>query len=734
MDPSNSVIDQPDIDDQLTKQATLGQMITATGDPGLSAYGKSLSDDAAMKQRHIAEQRAYRAAAQPTPAQATPAPDQSDSSSAPATTTTDIPPKPSVVRQPAAAAPTSSALPRAQSQATATAAPPPNIFSSPSADDMIDSWERTPSAAGGSPPKPVDPLQNDIDIYTHAYALAYRANDQAAMQELHGHLLNAYQKKSARDNDPTAGQSGWQNFQQGIGRGMERIAKGAGNLVGLESDQDLKDSDALDKPLLNTTGGKLGDLTGQVAATLPLSLAGGAALGGATKALPAVGRGAAGLATRAGLAGAENAATSELGGGDAAEGAGLGAGLSVLGGAGGRLVRGLVQKSKAAQSLTDAAGAAGKDLFIPISQGADDSGISGLAGSAYRSLFPYALTVEGRLAKQSDAAKATLRDVAARNATPLATDAENVTSQLATPTGDTPQATAKQLKQQFDQQYGRIKKYSFDAPEDFHANVLDNLTGSDLPTSHKQQIASTLDNVLQDHLSEDGTLSGANLLRAKDAGREALGNLRSAGGLTKIGNPASTNSAMRTFDDMIDSEIKKGSTALQSADPALSAADQAAAATKVRDLQDYKNLASSYKEFKPYQDAVDAAQDKRGDFSFRTLARNSADGSANQRLGQDATEVLENTESGAPDAASWHGMRVLGGLGGAGAIAALSHPGAALATQVVPNVLSTKAAQKLLYGDTAAQKAVAAVLRNNPQAAYSLGFAGRTAANASRQQ
>jgi hypothetical protein len=102
------------------------------------------------------------------------------------------------------------------------------------------------------------------------------------------------------------------------------------------------------------------------------------------------------------------------------------------------------------------------------------------------------------------------------------------------------------------------------------------------------------------------------------------------------------------------------------------------------------------------------------------LARNSADRSANQKLGQDATEVLENTESGSSDAASWYGMR--------------HHPVTALATQVVPNALSTKAAQKLLYGVTATQKAVAARLRNNPQAAYSLGMSAPTAPIAGAQE
>jgi hypothetical protein len=62
------------------------------------------------------------------------------------------------------------------------------------------------------------------------------------------------------------------------------------------------------------------------------------------------------------------------------------------------------------------------------------------------------------------------------------------------------------------------------------------------------------------------------------------------------------------------------------------------------------------------------------------------------------------------------------------------NPMSAIASQVVPNLLTTKVAQKLVYGDTATQKAVAAALRRNPQAAYSLGFAGRTAANAEAQQ
>jgi hypothetical protein len=58
----------------------------------------------------------------------------------------------------------------------------------------------------------------------------------------------------------------------GIGQGMANVGRHAGNLVGLESAQDLKDAAALDKPLLSTGAGRLGALGGETAILAPATM------------------------------------------------------------------------------------------------------------------------------------------------------------------------------------------------------------------------------------------------------------------------------------------------------------------------------------------------------------------------------------------------------------------------------------------------------------------------------
>jgi len=72
---------------------------------------------------------------------------------------------------------------------------------------------------------------------------------------------------------------GLSRFLAGAGQGMTDLARHAGNLVGLESNQDLANAKALDAPLMNTTAGKIGNFVGTTAALAPLGMGAGAALG-----------------------------------------------------------------------------------------------------------------------------------------------------------------------------------------------------------------------------------------------------------------------------------------------------------------------------------------------------------------------------------------------------------------------------------------------------------------------
>lgn len=65
----------------------------------------------------------------------------------------------------------------------------------------------------------------------------------------------------------------------GAGQGMTDLVRHAGNLVNLESNEDLQRAKATDAPLLNTTGGRAGQFIGQTAALAPLGMGVGAGLG-----------------------------------------------------------------------------------------------------------------------------------------------------------------------------------------------------------------------------------------------------------------------------------------------------------------------------------------------------------------------------------------------------------------------------------------------------------------------
>jgi len=84
----------------------------------------------------------------------------------------------------------------------------------------------------------------------------------------------------------TAGMSTTQKFLAGVGKGMTDVARGVGQLVGLKSQEDIDEAKRLDAPLMKTTAGKAGNVTGAVATALPTvfipganTVAGSAAIG-----------------------------------------------------------------------------------------------------------------------------------------------------------------------------------------------------------------------------------------------------------------------------------------------------------------------------------------------------------------------------------------------------------------------------------------------------------------------
>lgn len=139
----------------------------------------------------------------------------------------------------------------------------------------------------------------------------------------------------------------------GAGQGMTDLVRHAGNLVGLESDQALKDAKALDTPLMNTTAEKVGNFIGTTAALAPLGMGVGAGLGrlGALGARLAANPLTAGAVQGAAAGGIMADPGQRVAG--ALAGGTLGAALPAGGALVSKLARGLT-RTPAAQTLIDA--------------------------------------------------------------------------------------------------------------------------------------------------------------------------------------------------------------------------------------------------------------------------------------------------------------------------------------------------------------------------------------------
>lgn len=172
--------------------------------------------------------------------------------------------------------------------------------------------------------------------------------NQAALADLRGRLTEAYQSQVP---SATEGMSGLQKFAAGMGQGVTNIGRQIGNMVGVVSDDRLKEAAEQDRALLDTGAGRAGAFTGEVLATAPIGgLAGGAVRAGARR----LGAGAlkAGLTEGAIQGAVEGAIT---GGPDhrlsgAAWGAGGGAAMPLLGKAVQTAYRG-VRPTASAKSL-----------------------------------------------------------------------------------------------------------------------------------------------------------------------------------------------------------------------------------------------------------------------------------------------------------------------------------------------------------------------------------------------
>jgi hypothetical protein len=169
---------------------------------------------------------------------------------------------------------------------------------------------------------------------------------------------------------PTIGMSGPERAVAAYGGAAPKLYQGVKNLLGMESDAEVKETKDLNAPLMATTGGKIGDVVGNAALAAPLAMAPGANTVGGSAAYGA----GFGLMQPAGSASERvvNAATSGLLSGGVTKGA------NVLG----KKVLGTIPQESDVPGL-DAALTSGYKLTpTQAKQGVVPRMVEGLSGSA----------------------------------------------------------------------------------------------------------------------------------------------------------------------------------------------------------------------------------------------------------------------------------------------------------------------------------------------------------------
>jgi hypothetical protein len=131
----------------------------------------------------------------------------------------------------------------------------------------------------------------DLAQLERALINAHNAGDTGAARMLAGEIQKL-RTGAPKTYDPTEDMSTGQKVLAGAGKFMVDTARGAGQMLGLVDQKSIDESKALDAPLMNTTAGKVGNVVGGIATSLPAmfvpganSMVGAGLLGGAMGAL-----------------------------------------------------------------------------------------------------------------------------------------------------------------------------------------------------------------------------------------------------------------------------------------------------------------------------------------------------------------------------------------------------------------------------------------------------------------
>lgn len=118
----------------------------------------------------------------------------------------------------------------------------------------------------------------DDEIKARIQSIRAQQNPNQDVADYTRGLLQRAQEVDAgySPTDPTVGMSGPDKFLAGAGMGMTNIARGAGQMLGVVSEEDVAESRERDAPLATTGAGMAGNIAGNVAAGLPAMLVPGA--------------------------------------------------------------------------------------------------------------------------------------------------------------------------------------------------------------------------------------------------------------------------------------------------------------------------------------------------------------------------------------------------------------------------------------------------------------------------
>ena len=109
--------------------------------------------------------------------------------------------------------------------------------------------------------------QDDI---IQAIRAADKAGDSASVRKLGAYLKTLPAQAAPEPTyDPTEGMSTTEKFLAGTGKAFADLGRGVGQMVGLVSQEEVDEAKRLDAPLMRTTAGTVGNVTGNVAAALP---------------------------------------------------------------------------------------------------------------------------------------------------------------------------------------------------------------------------------------------------------------------------------------------------------------------------------------------------------------------------------------------------------------------------------------------------------------------------------